>query len=154
MHSPTPAATEEIGRRLGELLRRGDVVSLEGSVGAGKTVLAHGILAGLGIGGYRPSPTFALVHTYPGPVHHIDAYRLAGPEEAYFLVEEGYFEEGIVLVEWGDRLAGLLPAEHLRITLAPSDGWRRITAQGPDERWGDFVAFGSRPRDEAPDGRC
>ncbi len=136
-------------------MRRGDVVSLEGAVGTGKTVLAHGILAGLGIGGYRPSPTFALVHTYPGPVHHLDAYRLAGPDEVYFLVEEGYLEEGIALVEWGERLGNLLPPDTLRVTLAIDGTGRRIGLEGSAERWGDFLAVVSRPRrGGTPDGRC
>lgn len=142
--SPSPDCTGALGRRLGALLRPGDVVSLEGEVGAGKTVLAHGILAGLGIDGYRPSPTFALVHSYPGPVHHIDVYRLGEAADALFLVDEGYLEEGIAIIEWGDRLGDLLPPARLRITLESGDNGRRLTAQGPAERWGPFLLGLSR----------
>jgi tRNA threonylcarbamoyladenosine biosynthesis protein TsaE len=130
--------TVELGRRLGECLEPGHVVGLVGDLGAGKTCLARGVAAGLGVpaGVYVSSPTFTLVNEYPGrmPLYHIDLYRLSDPGElAEIGVEEYYRGEGACLVEWFDRFPGETPPEHLEVRLlVTGELTRRIemTARG------------------------
>jgi tRNA threonylcarbamoyladenosine biosynthesis protein TsaE len=119
------SATHALAARLAGLLRPGDAVLLEGPLGAGKSEFARAVLrAAAGDPSLEvPSPTFTLVQSYDlpaGMAHHFDLYRLDGPAG---LDELGWDEalEGIVLVEWPDRLGGFAPAEALRITLEPGD---------------------------------
>lgn len=118
------AATEALAARLAHLARPGDALLLEGPLGAGKSALARAFLrAAVGDPALEvPSPTFTLVQSYDLPAgyaaHHFDLYRLTGPDG---LLELGWDEarEGIVLVEWPERLGRLAPAEALRVQLAP-----------------------------------
>lgn len=119
------AETEALAARLAGLARPGDSVLLEGPLGAGKSAFARAFLRALAGDALLevPSPTFTLVQGYDtrrGPAHHFDLWRLAGPAE---LAELGWEEarEGIVLVEWPDRLGPLAPTDALRITLAPGE---------------------------------
>ncbi len=98
-----PAETEALGRRLGELLRSRDVVALSGDLGAGKTVLARGIAAGVGASGYIASPTFTFIREYHGPltVYHVDLYRIERPAQLDDLgLDEILDSEGVVVMEW------------------------------------------------------
>ena len=122
--------TMALGRRLGERLGPGDVVAMTGPLGSGKTTLTKGLAEGLGVPEPRwvTSPTFVLVHEYPGrvPVHHVDAYRLNGPDDAEALgIDELLFGDGVTIVEWADRIAEVLPEARLDIELAHDDGDRR-----------------------------
>jgi tRNA threonylcarbamoyladenosine biosynthesis protein TsaE len=118
------AATAALARRLAPYLKAGDVVALNGDLGAGKTSFARALIRALsGSDGSErevPSPTFTLVQSYEtlvGRIHHFDLYRIRSPDE---LTEIGWDEalaDGIVLVEWPDRAAALLPALRLDITL-------------------------------------
>jgi tRNA threonylcarbamoyladenosine biosynthesis protein TsaE len=128
------------GRRLGELLGPGDVVALRGPLGSGKTMLTKGIAEGLGFDEPRwvTSPTFVLVHQYPGrvPVYHIDAYRLRGPADANALgMEEMFFGDGVAVVEWAERIEAALPPERLEIALEIA---------GEDEREISLTPLGTR----------
>ncbi len=110
------------GRRLGSLLGPGDVLTLSGPLGAGKTTLTKGLTEGLGLDDsrYVTSPTFVLIHEYPAdvPVYHVDAYRLGGPEDADALgLDEMFYGAGVTIVEWAERIAELLPPERLRVVL-------------------------------------
>jgi tRNA threonylcarbamoyladenosine biosynthesis protein TsaE len=119
---PDPSATDDLGRRLGALLRPGDVIALIGPLGAGKTHLTRAIAAALDAHGVT-SPTFVLIQEYQGrlPVYHFDAYRLRGPAEFADLGAHEYFTgDGVCLVEWADRVPDCLPADHLRITMTPT----------------------------------
>lgn len=123
LHLKDLSATHALAARLAGLLRPGDAVLLEGPLGAGKSEFARAVLrAAAGDPALEvPSPTFTLVQSYDlpaGTAHHFDLYRLDGPAG---LDELGWDEalEGIVLVEWPDRLGALAPAEALRITLEP-----------------------------------
>jgi tRNA threonylcarbamoyladenosine biosynthesis protein TsaE len=117
-----PAETEALGGRLAGLLRPGDIVALYGDLGAGKTRLVQGICAALGIAPEAvSSPTFTLVNDYEGrtdPVDHLDAYRIRHIDEFYEMgYEEYFFGDGLCLVEWPERVEGLLPPDALRLRL-------------------------------------
>src|SRR5690349_18024868 len=108
----TRAATTAIGRLLGAQLKPGDVVALIGDLGAGKTTLTQAIAEGMGITSDVSSPTFALIHEYPGtvPLFHIDPYRLDRAEDLAELGFEEYLQRGgVIVVEWADKVADLLP---------------------------------------------
>jgi tRNA threonylcarbamoyladenosine biosynthesis protein TsaE len=143
---PDLSATHALAARLAALLRAGDAVLLEGPLGAGKSELARAVLrAAAGDPALEvPSPTFTLVQSYDlpaGPAHHFDLYRLDGPAG---LEELGWDEarEGIVLVEWPDRLGALAPPDALRIALAPmeAEDARRALLSGWDARLGALAA--------------
>ena len=148
------AATRALGRRLGALLLPGDVVALEGDLGAGKTELVRGACAGARVpAGQVSSPTFAIVATYRGrlPVHHADLYRIGDEDELY---GTGFGDlvggEGALLVEWADRIPGALPGERLTIRLAHdpvAPSVRRIEVEGRGARPAALGrALLSRPR--------
>lgn len=127
----SPAETEAVGARIGGQLEPGDVLALYGDLGAGKTHLARGLCAGLGGDPDQvSSPTFALVQTYATdpPLHHVDAYRLDGPD-AFRAIggDELLWGDGVCAVEWPSRIEALLPPHTLRLTLAHrADGAREI----------------------------
>ncbi len=138
------AATEALGGRVARALRRGDAVLLAGALGAGKSALARAILRAL-LGDPAlavPSPTFTLLQPYDSPigtVSHFDLWRLdgAGPEVSGAVLELGWDEarEGVVLVEWPDRLGVLTPQDALTITLVPA---------GEDARVATISGWGGR----------
>ena len=132
-------ATEKLGVALAESLPRPAVVALCGTLGAGKTRLVRAMAAGLGIDpSLVTSPTFMLVHEYPGdvPLYHFDAYRLRGEEEFQQLGPEEYFAGdagGIAVIEWADRVAECLPSERLDVSIeiiGPTERRFSITAHG------------------------
>nr|WP_239474490.1 tRNA (adenosine(37)-N6)-threonylcarbamoyltransferase complex ATPase subunit type 1 TsaE [Sphingomonas sp. BT552] len=137
-------ATEAFGARLAAVVRPGDVVALTGPLGAGKTSVARGLLAALGLEGEAPSPSFAIVQPYAPPetvlpVWHVDLYRLDDPEEVEELGLEDERADGVLLVEWPERAGGRAWPEALRLTLSiEPDGSRRLTAEVPPgwrDRW-------------------
>ncbi len=120
MITHTAIETEEEGRRLGETLRKGDVVSLRGSLGAGKTVLAKGIAKALGITEAIVSPTFTLVQEYDGKekLYHLDLYRLSGEDEFESMGgEEFLYPDGITLIEWSEKVEDMLPDSTIFVTV-------------------------------------
>ena len=119
-------ATACLARDLAALARKGDTIALVGELGSGKTSFARAFInalpapdgTALAAPEEVPSPTFTLLQTYqraPAPVWHFDLYRLARPEEAYELGFEEALGEGILLIEWAERLGPLLPAERLEL---------------------------------------
>jgi tRNA threonylcarbamoyladenosine biosynthesis protein TsaE len=112
--------TRSLGARIGSLLRAGDVVSLSGDLGAGKTVFAKGVATALGVRDDVVSPTFTLVREYAAPVPfvHIDVFRLDRFQELHDLgFDELVSGSSVTVVEWGDRISALLPVERLDVTL-------------------------------------
>jgi tRNA threonylcarbamoyladenosine biosynthesis protein TsaE len=113
--------TRRVGMRLGALLQRGDVICLEGDLGAGKTTLVQGMAAGWGSTDAVSSPTFVLVNIYRRPDEerfaHLDAYRLADGTEAIDLDLEHLLDGGPLVVEWAEKILPSLPKEHLLIQM-------------------------------------
>ena len=112
--------TMEVGRKLGALLRGGEVLCLNGDLGTGKTAFTGGIARALGVAGYITSPTFTLVNEYPGslPLYHFDVYRIDDPEEMFEIgFEEYLLSGGVMVIEWADRIREVLPAEYIRIDI-------------------------------------
>lgn len=122
--SDGPDETRAIGRRIGSAAVPGTVLALTGELGAGKTQLAKGVAEGLGVTSVVNSPTFVLMNEHEGRLrlYHVDAYRLGDPEEA---VASGLIDErqadGVLVIEWADRLGDWLPEDRLEIRLDPSD---------------------------------
>jgi tRNA threonylcarbamoyladenosine biosynthesis protein TsaE len=102
-----------VGRTEAAPLRRGDVLALCGELGAGKTHFVKGVAAGLGTSAEITSPTFTLIHEYPGgrlPLYHFDFYRLEDEDEALKIGLDEYLDgDGVCIIEWADKFPGLLP---------------------------------------------
>lgn len=117
---PDEAATAAIGAKLASVLRPGDMVLLEGNLGAGKTTLARGLIAAFAGAEEAPSPTYTLVETYEGErgqLWHFDLYRLEKSEEIWELGLEEALDNGILLIEWPERAGSLLPAGGLPLKI-------------------------------------
>jgi tRNA threonylcarbamoyladenosine biosynthesis protein TsaE len=122
--SADEATTRAIGAAVAGLLGPGDVVGLDGDLGAGKTRFVQGAAQAMGAEGPVLSPTFMLVREYDGdpPIHHVDAYRLSGPLELEDLgLEDVLSPEAVVFVEWADRVAAALPESWLELVLHIGD---------------------------------
>lgn len=132
--------THRIGARLGAECRSGDLILLEGGLGAGKTALAQGIGRGLGVATTINSPTFTLVKEYSGrlPFYHFDLYRLEEVDDVVDLGIEDYLTGGgVCVVEWAERAAPLWPDDWLRIQMrvtGPRERLLRLEAGGPRGR--------------------
>lgn len=132
-------ATQELAGRLASVLRPGDLVLLQGDLGAGKTTFTQGMARALGVGEAVTSPTFVLMNIYPTSAGfdlvHVDVYRLDRLSEVVDLALPEMLEDGsVVVVEWGERAAAALPGGHLRVRIdAGDDGVRTVTfePQGP-----------------------
>jgi tRNA threonylcarbamoyladenosine biosynthesis protein TsaE len=121
-------------------LRPGDVVSLAGDLGTGKTVFARGVARALGVAGPVVSPTFTIVREYEGrvPVVHVDVYRLDTFQELHDLgFEEVLRDDAVTIVEWGDVVDGMLPDDRLDVRLAAGagDDERVIEIEGHGRSW-------------------
>jgi tRNA threonylcarbamoyladenosine biosynthesis protein TsaE len=132
--------TLAVAGTVGDLLRPGDVVSLAGDLGSGKTVFARGVARALGVDDPIVSPTFTIVREYEGrvPVVHVDVYRIETFQELHDLgFEEVLREEAVTLVEWGDVVDGMLPGDRLEVRLAPgaADDERVIEIEGHGRSW-------------------
>jgi tRNA threonylcarbamoyladenosine biosynthesis protein TsaE len=142
LETSSAAETGRLGQCLAQLLRGGDVIALTGELGSGKTTFTQGLARGLGIGAAVTSPTFVLVNRYPAPdgrvLQHADCYRLGNaPLEMWDIgLTDLYEGDDIVVIEWADRIPGLLPDEHLEIAFTYLDENRRRLC---------FVAHGDRP---------
>jgi tRNA threonylcarbamoyladenosine biosynthesis protein TsaE len=139
------ATTEAFGRRLASLLFPGAIVALVGPLGAGKTHLVRAIAEGLGITDSRAvsSPTFVLIQEYDArwPIYHFDAYRLTNAADFADLGVHEYFAgDGVCLIEWADRVAPCLPAEHLHVRIRiTGQTSRRFDVQGVGAKYEAIV---------------
>jgi tRNA threonylcarbamoyladenosine biosynthesis protein TsaE len=139
VRSTDEATTKAIGAALAGLLDPGDVVGLAGDLGAGKTRLVQGAAAALGVDDPVLSPTFMLLREYDGdlPVHHVDAYRLAGPVELEDLgLDEVLAPDAVAFVEWADRVAAVLPESWLELVLhIRDDDTREVVVRPHGPAW-------------------
>ena len=119
----TPSETQALARALGPLLQSGDVVLLSGDLGAGKTTFVKGVAEALGVREPVTSPSFTIVQEYDGavPIAHVDVFRLQRVQELHDLGFEELLEGRVVLVEWGDLVAPILPADRVEVTFTIGD---------------------------------
>jgi tRNA threonylcarbamoyladenosine biosynthesis protein TsaE len=136
--SRSPAETRRLGQRLAPLLQPGDVLLLQGELGAGKTCFSQGIGAGLRVREPVKSSSFVLVNEYTGRLHvyHADLFRLEDPREVFELGLEENAADGLLLVEWPDRAPSEMPPDHLLVRFDVTDhSHRRITYEAHGERY-------------------
>ncbi|MEE0315588.1 tRNA (adenosine(37)-N6)-threonylcarbamoyltransferase complex ATPase subunit type 1 TsaE [Eshraghiella crossota] len=119
--STSSQMTFEFAKKIGEKLKSGDVLCLDGDLGVGKTVFTKGVAAGLGIKDDVSSPTFTLIQEYYGgrlPLYHFDVYRIDGPWDMDDLgYEEYFYGEGVCLVEWGSMIKELFPENTIYVRI-------------------------------------
>lgn len=130
---PNEKATGALGAALARMVAAGDVIRLEGDLGAGKSTLARGFVRELAGAGEVPSPTFTLVETYETPdfiIWHFDLYRLESADDVWELGLEEALDGGVVLIEWPDRAEGLLPEGALTVTIEAVGDARRARIVG------------------------
>jgi tRNA threonylcarbamoyladenosine biosynthesis protein TsaE len=145
LRTRSASETARIGKSIGTRLFSGDVVALVGELGVGKTQFIKGLAAGVGIESstYISSPSFTLIHEYPGkiPFYHIDLFRLEREKEAEELGLEDYFQgRGIMAIEWADKIPSLLPREILVVSIVHVDkNIRSIEITGKGKRYEDLV---------------
>ncbi|WP_075858391.1 tRNA (adenosine(37)-N6)-threonylcarbamoyltransferase complex ATPase subunit type 1 TsaE [Carboxydothermus pertinax] len=141
--SDSPEKTKELGKFLGQNLLPGSIVILAGNLGAGKTLLVSGIIAGLGVKRAVKSPTFNLVHTYPAEkfnINHFDLYRLTAAEFFELGMDEYFTDRDINLLEWGEKIEPELENDYLKITLENiADEVRGIKIEAYGERFNDLL---------------
>ena len=133
----SPEETFELGKKIGEAAKPGQVYTLNGDLGVGKTVFTQGVAAGLGITEPVSSPTFTIVQVYEEgrlPFYHFDVYRIGDIEEMEEIGYDDYFfGEGICLIEWAELIREILPEKRIEITiekdLTQGFDYRRITVQ-------------------------
>ena len=133
----SPEETRQIGREMGAAAQPGDVYTLQGDLGVGKTIFTKGIAEGLAIEEEVSSPTFTIVQEYPAgriPLYHFDVYRIGDPEEMEEIGFEDYlYGKGVCLIEWADKIAEILPETRTQITiekdLSKGMDYRKITIE-------------------------
>lgn len=136
--SKSKAETINFGKRLGRILRRGEIIALCGELGSGKTIVVKGIAEGLGVKSnkYVNSPSFVILKVYKGrlPLYHFDIYRLNNISE-FLTVDytEYFYGKGVSVIEWADKIIELLPKEFLRID---------ISIKGENERKINIAPYG------------
>ena len=130
--------TFELGKRLGQDAKPGEIICMDGDLGGGKTVFTQGFAEGLQIEESVNSPTFTIVQVYDEgriPLYHFDVYRIGDPEEMYEIgYEEYFFGEGVCLIEWSKLIDELIPEEAIKIVieknLEKGLDYRKITVEG------------------------
>ncbi len=142
--SRSPEQTRRIGRRLGGALRAGDVICLQGDLGAGKTTFVQGVAQGWGSRDAASSPTFILVNVYrredEASLFHMDAYRLDSTPEAEELDLDSMLAQGPLLIEWPERIGRLVPDERLWINLEyVDDEEREMNFKATGKRYDDLL---------------
>jgi tRNA threonylcarbamoyladenosine biosynthesis protein TsaE len=142
--SKSPEQTRRIGMRLGSALKKGDVLCLQGELGAGKTTFVQGIAQGWGSLDSVSSPTFIIVNVYRrtdgAQLFHLDTYRLESQPEAEELDLDSMLSEGVLIVEWPERLGNLIPEERLWVKLDHiADEQRQMLFNAKGDRYEDLL---------------
>lgn len=128
--------TENIARAFAKTLKSGDVVCLNGDLGAGKTVFTAGLAKGLGVSGPVSSPTFTIMNCYSGdiPLYHFDVYRISDSDEMYDTGFDEYISgDGVSVIEWAEVIADILPGARYDVTITKNleihDDYREISVE-------------------------
>jgi tRNA threonylcarbamoyladenosine biosynthesis protein TsaE len=143
LETATADETQRIGKAIGRLLEPGDLLLLQGPIGAGKTCFTQGVARGLGLAGWVTSPSFTLANVYepsPGrfPLYHLDLWRIKSPLEALGMGLDEYLAgDGAVVIEWPDVAVDLMPSDFLRVRFRVVDDGRQL----------ELCPVGARPRD-------
>jgi tRNA threonylcarbamoyladenosine biosynthesis protein TsaE len=142
--SNSAETTQEIGAAIAKFLGKGDIISISGELGTGKTCLIRGMVRAIGGGQDVTSASFTLLSVYASsiPVYHFDAYRLEDPAQAIKIGLDDYmFGNGITIIEWGNRISNILPDGCLFIEIEYlSDEERRITVFSDSKDWQDRLS--------------
>jgi tRNA threonylcarbamoyladenosine biosynthesis protein TsaE len=149
LESSSPEETERIAAAVARRLAAGDVVTVAGELGAGKTTFVRGAARALGIEGPVTSPTYVIGHRYTGEpdVSHLDLYRYEGMSDAEWGDLEDYFEEAVVFVEWPEAGEGYLPPARVRVRLRHhGDGNRLIVLESSEKSLEIDLSTGADPR--------
>lgn len=120
--SSSAEQTIELGRKIGALLKKGDILAMQGTLAAGKTTITKGIAESLGVTDTITSPTFCLISEYEGkmPLYHLDVYRLDGPEDFINLgTDDMLYGNGVSIIEWSEKIMEELPSSTIIIRLTP-----------------------------------
>lgn len=138
-HSNSPKETENIAKAFAKKLVAGDVVTLDGDLGAGKTAFVQGLAKGLGVDAYVSSPTFTIVNCYKGamPLYHFDVYRIEESDEMYDIGFDEYVGgDGVAVIEWSEKIADILPVPRYEIKMSKDmskhDDYRNIVMERID----------------------
>ena len=129
----TPEETIELGRKIGRLLKKGDIIAMQGTLAAGKTTITKGIAESLGVLDTITSPTFCLISEYEGkmPLYHMDVYRLEGTDDFENLgTDDMLYGDGVSIIEWSEKIMDALPKKTIILKLEPQeDGSRIVTIE-------------------------
>ena len=121
--------TIELGKKIGKLLKKGDIIAMQGTLAAGKTTITKGIAAALGITETITSPTFCLISEYQGtmPLYHMDVYRLDGTEDFINLgTDDMLYGDGVSIIEWSEKIMDELPSNTIVLKITPQDDGKRL----------------------------
>ena len=133
-HTTSAEETIELGKKIGSLLKKGDIIAMQGTLAASKTTITKGIAQSLGVKDEITSPTFCLISEYEGkmPLYHMDVYRLEGGEDFINLgVEDLMYGNGVSLIEWSEKVMDELPKKTIILKIEPIEGTteRNITLE-------------------------
>lgn len=132
----TPEETISLGEKIGNKLKKGDVIAMQGTLAAGKTTITKGIAKALGISDTITSPTFCLISEYYGkmPLYHMDVYRLEGGEDFVNLgTDDMIYGDGVSIIEWSEKIMNELPKRTIILRITPhDDGSRTIEIENWD----------------------
>lgn len=133
-----------LGTKIGQNLKKGDVIAMKGTLGAGKTTITKGIANALGITQTITSPTFCIISEYSGklPLYHMDVYRLEGTDDFINLgVDDLIYGDGVCVIEWSEKIMDELPSTTIILTIKPNqDGTRLITIENWNNNKIEFVS--------------
>ena len=121
--------TIELGKKIGRLLKKGDIIAMQGTLAAGKTTITKGIAQALGITETITSPTFCLISEYQGnmPLYHMDVYRLEGTEDFINLgTDDMLYGDGVSIIEWSEKIMDELPSSTIILKITPQDDGKRL----------------------------
>lgn len=125
----SPEETVALGKKIGGMLKNGDVIAMQGTLAAGKTTITKGIAAALGIEDTITSPTFCLISEYQGkmPLYHMDVYRLNGAEDfAELGTDDMIYGNGVSIIEWSEKIITELPRKTILLRITPQEDGTRL----------------------------